>query len=573
MSRRPHFLLTPAPGEDIFTPEQLDESQLVLSDTVKKFFNKEIAPNIHALLEHRPGLIRDLLERAARLGLMSLSIPERYGGMELDLISTLVVAEETSRDASYMVWEGGHTTIGTLPILYFGTAEQKQRYLPRLASLEMLAAYALSEPQAGSDALAARTRADLSPEGTHYRLNGQKMWVSNAAEADLFTVFAQVGGDKFTAFLVERSFEGVRFGAEEAKMGLHGTSTRALYLDDVPVPVANVLGEVGRGHVIAFNILNLGRLKMGISSVGTAREVLRASVAYARKRYAFGSPISDFGAIRHKIAEMVARIFAVESAAWRTAGLIQAAEGGVTWADPDAGPRKLAAVREFAPECSIVKVAGSEMLDFVADEGVQIHGGYGYHADYPVERAYRDARINRIFEGTNEINRLVIARWLLKQAHDAGSSLREGAAAALISPMDGLDPTDPVGSAKRMALIGLGLALEAWPEGLESRQEVQMRIADALIDAWLLESSSLRSRQLSEDQRSELGAMVVSVLSDEARTRIAGNIRELVGAACAPEKRGHWISVLDALVGLPPDLIAARQSIAQTAIDAGRYPF
>jgi alkylation response protein AidB-like acyl-CoA dehydrogenase len=570
VSSRLHFLLTPGPGDDIFTPEQLDDSQLVLSDTVKRFFDREIRPNIKALLEHEPGLVRHLLEHAAGLGLMSLSIPERYGGMELDLISTLVVAEQTSRDASYMVWEGGHTTIGTLPILYFGTPEQKQRYLPRLATLELLAAYALSEPQAGSDALAARTRADLSADGTHYRLNGQKMWVSNAAEADLFTVFAQVDGDKFTAFLVERTFPGVRLGAEESKMGLHGTSTTALYLDDVPVPVSNVLGEVGRGHVIAFNILNLGRLKMGVSTVGTAREVLRMSLAYARGRHAFGSPISEFGAIRHKFAEMIVWIFAVESAAWRTAGLIQNADGGISWGDPDAGSKKLAAVREFAPECSIVKVAGSEMLDFVADEGVQIHGGYGYHADYPVERAYRDSRINRIFEGTNEINRLVIARRLLKDAGE-GSPIRARAASALASPMD-LDLTDPVGCAKQIALIGLGLALAAWPEGLESRQEPQMRIADMLIDVYLLESASSRSRQMRESRRAELARTIVTVLSDEARTRIAENARELVGSACAPEDRGQWIGVVQTLVGLPPDLIAARQAIAQAAIDVQRYP-
>jgi alkylation response protein AidB-like acyl-CoA dehydrogenase len=463
-----------------------------------------------------------------------------------------------------MVWEGGHTTIGTLPIVYFGTEAQKQRYLPRLATLDLLAAYALTEPQAGSDALAARTRADLSADGRRYVLNGQKMWITNAAEADLFTVFAKVDGEKFTAFLVERTFEGLRIGAEEHKMGLRGSSTTALYLDNVPVPIDNVLGEIGRGHVIAFNILNLGRLKMGASCVGAAKEVLRLSVRYARERRAFGSPIAEFGAIRHKLAEMTVRIFATESVVWRTAGLIDHAEGGVTWDDPDAARKKLAAIREFAIECSIVKVFGSEALDYVVDEGVQIHGGYGYHEDYPVERAYRDSRINRIFEGTNEINRLLIARTLLKRAAKHGLALFDGV---------GLEPApeDLAGRAKAIGLAMFGLARDTWGGALDQQQEILMLLADIVIDAYAIESTLVRSRKIAGTR--PLFPDIAQVFAGDAVMRIVANARQVVGACCDRDDGTRWMETLNRLGDLPPsNLIKLRQRIAIEAIEGGGYP-
>jgi alkylation response protein AidB-like acyl-CoA dehydrogenase len=338
--------------------------------------------------------------------------------MAMDLPTLMVTAERMGRDGSYGGWHSAHTGIGTLPIVYFGNEQQKQKYLPKLAKVEMLAAYALTEPLAGSDALAARTRADLSPDGKHYMLNGQKMWITNGGAADLFTVFAKVGGEKFTAFLVERNFPGVSSGAEEHKMGITGSSTTAVYLDNVPVPVENVLGEIGRGHVIAFNILNIGRLKLGPASIGAAKNVLAICLKYAKQRKAFGTAIAEFGAIQHKLAEMAIRIFAAESMTWRVVGLIENqmhGAGSGSAASPDAS-QELKAIEEFAAECSMVKVYASEMLDYVVDEGVQIHGGYGYHQDYAVERAYRDSRINRLFEGTSEINRLVITGMPLKRA-------------------------------------------------------------------------------------------------------------------------------------------------------------
>ena len=403
------FLLEAPP--DVFTPEDFTAEHRAIAKTTDDFWTREVAPNVEAIQQQDFDVLKRTLRKAAELGLVGALLPEQYGGMELDLVSSMIVAEGIGRDGSYAVCHGAQAGIGALPVFLFGTDAQKQKYLPRLASAELIAAYCLTEAQAGSDALAARTRADLSSDGTHYVLNGQKMWITNGGIADLYTVFAKVGGEQFTAFLVERAWPGVSPGAEEKKMGLKGSSTTAVYFDNVKVPVENVLGEIGRGHIIAFNILNIGRLNLAVSAHGKCRQVLADAIRYAKERRAFGKSIAEFGLIQHKLAEMAVRMYVNESMVYRIAGHIQ-----------DSGQPLLKAAEDFAAECSMIKIFGSETLDYVVDEAVQIHGGYGYHQDYAVERAYRDARINRIFEGTNEINRLLATGMLLKRAKK-GTSL------------------------------------------------------------------------------------------------------------------------------------------------------
>src|ERR1700726_1754975 len=353
------FLLAASTPEEIFTPEDFTDEHRAIARTTEEFWAKEVAPNVDAIQHQEPGLAISILRKSAQLGLTAVIIPEKFGGMEMDLASAMIVAEGISKDGSYSAWHGAHTGIGTLPLLMFGTEEQKQRYLPKLASAEMVAAYCLSEPQAGSDALAARTRADLSEDGKHYILNGQKMWITNGGGADLYTIFAKIGGEKFTAFLVECKYPGVQPGAEEKKMGIKGTSTTAIYLDNVQVPVENVLGEIGRGHIIAFNILNLGRLKLGPFAIGGSKEVLRLSLKYAKERKAFGKSIAEFGMIQHKLAEMAIRIYATESMSYRVVGMIEGELEGFSWSKPGASAMMLKAVEEFAAECSYIKVFAS----------------------------------------------------------------------------------------------------------------------------------------------------------------------------------------------------------------------
>jgi len=551
------FLVENRAPSEIFTVEDLSEEHLAIARTVQEFWAKEVEPNIEAIQHHEPGVARAIVRKAAALGLTAIVIPEKFGGMELDLTSMMVAAEHFSGDASWSGWQGAHVGIGTLPILFFGNEQQKAKYLPRLANVEMLAAYALTEPQAGSDALAARTRADLSPDGTHYLLNGQKMWITNGGAADLFTVFAKVGGEKFTAFLVERGM-GVKSGAEERKMGIKGSSTTALYFDNVPVPVENVLGEIGRGHIIAFNILNIGRLKMGPATVGGAKRVLATCLAYAKERKAFGSPIAAFGAIQQKLAEMAIRIFAAESVSWRTVGLVESRLRHFSWEAPDASRTMLNAVEEFATECSIVKVLSSEMLDFVVDEGVQIHGGYGFHQDYAVERAYRDSRINRIFEGTNEINRLLIPGMLLKRAARGRLEFPEAAEAAPLHDED----DRLVANAKQIALLCLNAARRAFPEGLEQQQEILMHIADIVIETYVIESSLLRSRKLANP------TPIVPVLLRDAMGRIELSARNVLAATSGDEQ----LETLRRLARYRPvNTVDYRRRIAARLLQAQRY--
>ena len=572
------FLIEDRAPDEIFTAEDLTEEHLAIARTVDQFWANEVEPNLEAIREYEPAVALSVLRKSAELGLTAIAIPERFGGMEMDLASVMIASEHLAKDVSYGSWHSAHTGIGTLPILFFGTEEQKQRYLPRLANAELLAAYALTEPLAGSDALAVRTRADLSPDGKYYVLNGQKMWITNGGAADLFTVFAKVGGEKFTAFLVERSFAGVSSGAEEHKMGMKGSSTTAVYLDNVRVPVENVLGEIGRGHVIAFNILNIGRLKLGAGALGVAKKVIAICLKYAKERKAFGSAIAEFGAIQHKLAEMAIRTYAVESMVWRVVGLIES-QLEQSARDESKSNSELKAVEEYAAECSMIKVYGSEMLDYVVDEGVQIHGGYGYHQDYAVEAAYRDARINRIFEGTNEINRLLIGGMLLKRAArgqlaliPAVQDVLNGTGKSISDAATGDEETRLVSNAKRIALFTIGIAYQRYAAELEKQQEVLMNVSDIIMETFAMESSLLRSRKLAASGKEAHAADMCAVFLRDAMNRIACSARNVIGTCSSKNALRQDAATLQKFAEHDPiDAITLRRNIARRLLAEGRY--
>ena len=577
------FLFEDALPAQVFTPEDLTEEHLAIGRMIDEFWASEVEPNLPAIREKQPGLALAVLRKSAELGLTGMTIPEEFGGMEMDLPSLMVAAEHMGRDASYAGWHSAHTGIGSLPLVYFGTPEQKKQYLPRLARMELLAAYALTEPLSGSDALAARTRADLSPDGKHYILNGQKMWITNGGAADLFTVFAKVSGDKFTAFLVERAFPGVSSGAEEHKMGIRGTSTTAVYLDNVAVPLENVLGEIGRGHVIAFNVLNIGRLKLGPASVGAAKNVLAICIKYAKQRKAFGSAIADFGAIQHKLAEMAIRIFVTESMTWRVAGLIESQMQARSADHRQSSITEMHAVEEYAAECSMVKVFASEMLDYVVDEGVQIHGGYGFHQDYAVERAYRDSRINRLFEGTNEINRLVIMGMPLKRAARGQLLLLEAARSVLNrSGKPGFSNENQsateteedrlVRNAKTIALFTLAVAHQKYGDQLEKQQEVIMNLSDIAMDVFAMESGLLRCKKLTSSGKSGNALDFCAVYLRDATVRIEGFSRTVLSACSEGDVlRKHLLTVRGYADHTPVNSIALRRQIACRLLSSERY--
>jgi alkylation response protein AidB-like acyl-CoA dehydrogenase len=553
------FLIEDAAPAEIFTPEDFTEEHRAIARTAAEFWKGEVEPVIESIRHGGHDAAVSILRKASALGLTAVTTPERYGGMEMDLISAMIVAETMAHDGSYAAWHGAHAGIGTEPVLLFGTEPQKQRYLPKLASGEMIGAYCLSEAHAGSDALAARTRADLNPEGTHYILNGQKNWITNGGKADLFTVFAKVDGEKFTAFLVERGYHGVSAGAEEKKMGIKGSSTCAIFLDNVAVPVDNVLGEIGRGHIIAFNILNSGRLKLGPFAVGGAKDVLAISLKYARERKAFGSPIAEFGMIQHKLAEMAIRIYAAESMSYRTAGLIESRVAGLGM---------LKAYEEFAAECSIIKIWASEMLDYVVDEGVQIHGGYGFHQDYAVERAYRDSRINRIFEGTNEINRMLITGMLLKRAQRGLLGLVKAAAGVMAEILGGSgsssSETDEeaalVRHAKKIALLLLGVAYQKFGAALDKRQEVLAGISDVVMDVFAMESVLLRSRKHAAPK----SALICSVFLRDTLAHAELAARTVLAACSEGDSLRANMAVLRRFAKYQPvDAIALRQRLCR----------
>lgn len=502
------FLIQPSNPADTFTPEDFTEEQKMIEQTCREFLDKEVLPHLIEIDAQKEGLMPSLLDKAGELGLLGASFPEAYGGLGEDFVTATLITETLGGGHSFAVAVAAHNGIGSLPILYFGTEEQKQKYIPKLASGEMKGAYALTEPGSGSDALGAKTTATLSNDGKHYIINGQKIWITNAGFADVFTVFAKIDGDKFTAFIVDRDAPGLSFGAEEHKMGIKGSSTRQLFFEDCKVPAENVLGEIGRGHIIAFNILNIGRLKLCAAALGGAKRAMNTSITYAATREQFKTPIASFGAIQHKLAEMCIRTFATESALYRTAEWIHQKESELQAAGKTYGEAQLGAAEEYAIECAMLKVLGSETLDYVVDEGVQIHGGNGFSDEYNISRAYRDSRINRIFEGTNEINRLLTLDMYLKRGMKGRINIMTPAMAIqkeLMGIPDFNQDDAPfaeeqkaIANFKKAILMCAGGAVQKLMMKIESEQEILMYLADMLLDTFQAESALLRTMKMQD---------------------------------------------------------------------------
>lgn len=562
------FLVRTLEPAALFTRDELTDEQRLFGQTAAEFMRHEVLPHEAQLYAHDWTKTRELLARAAALDLLRLEIPTRYGGLGLDKISAAFVGEQMAVNPSFGASLGAHTSIGTLPIVYFGTDAQKARYLPKLASAELIGAYALTEPHSGSDARSARTTARLSPDGRHYVLNGQKAWITNGGFADLFTVFAKVDGAHFTAFLVERRM-GVLSGADEKKLGLDGSSTTSLTLDDVAVPVENVLGAVGEGHKVAFNILNLGRVKLGARNMAGARQALNQSIGYALERRQFGRAIAEFGLVRQKLAEMAVRCFVGEAMVYRALGEVDRALEGVDEADI-AGV--LETIEAFAAECSINKVATSEALAYVVDEAVQVFGGNGYSREFPVERAYRDARITRIYEGTNEINRLIIATRLLKhltalQARPVAGGAETSLAAEHVA----------LASCKRLALAALTAIADAYGAAVRDEQEVLGHTADIVIDAYAIDSALGRAGKLvaAGGTRASVAADIARVYVSDAMARAAHAGRQILHALAGRTDRVEGLADVLAQVRAHDgiDTVAARRRIADAVVAGRRYPF
>jgi alkylation response protein AidB-like acyl-CoA dehydrogenase len=580
------FLIEDRAPDEIFTPEDFTEEHRQVAQTAEEFAVNEIVPVSDRIEQKDFALTRELIRKASELGLTSVDVPEAYGGMEMDKVSSAIIADRLAKQGSFSVSFGGHVGIGTLPIVYFGTEQQKQKYLPRLASGEWIGAYALSESTSGSDALNLRTKAVLSADGTHYILNGEKMWITNAGFADVFIIFAKVDGEKFTAFIVDRSSPGLTIGAEEHKMGIRGSSTCPLILNDCRVPVENVLGEIGRGHVIAFNILNVGRFKLGAGCVGAARTSLTHAVKYTKQRKAFGKAIAEFGLVQEKLADIAVGVFAGESVVYRAVGMMDAALAEVDKNSSDAVTQIRAGIEEYAVECSIAKVWGSEMLDRVVDHTVQIFGGYGFVEEYPAERAYRDSRVNRIFEGTNEINRLIITGWLLKRATSGQlplmPAIRKVMDEVLAGPSLTEAPEGPlaaeramVNNAKKAALFAAGAASQKYLQSLVDQQEIMGVLADIIIEVFVMESSLLRAQKIAANPQgasATIATAMSQVYLSEAMPRIEVSVKKILAAVAEGDMLRTQIAILRRLLKHEPsNIIALKQQIAARVIEAEKY--
>jgi alkylation response protein AidB-like acyl-CoA dehydrogenase len=581
------FLLeSPAP-EDVFTPADLTDDQKLIGQTAEEFVVKEVLPFVKDLEAKKPGLMPELVKKAAELGLMSGGTPEEYGGAGLDKVATTVLTEKISIYGGFAVTHGAHAGIGTLPIVYFGTEEQKKKYLPKLASGEFIGAYALSEPQAGSDAQNSLTRAELNSEGTHYILNGQKMWITNGGFADLFVIFGKVDGEKLTAFIVERSFPGCKPGNEEHKMGIHGSSTTPVFLENCKVPKENVLHEIGRGHIVAFNVLNSGRFTLGASCVGGSKHVLMTASKYSKERKAFDKQIGEFGLMKEKLAEMAVQIFAVESMIYRSAGSMEAAMHAAAGSG-NKTQNTMKVLEEYAIESSIAKVYGSEMLDFVVDEAVQMFGGYGFHEDYPVCRAYRDSRINRIFEGTNEINRMLIIQMLMKRAMSGQLALIPAAMKLADEILAGpsfeetpegvlAEEARVIANAKKMFLQAAGGAVQKFREKLADEQELIAALANMVMEIYAMESTLLRAQKAAAAKGEAAASLLIDtarVFISDAAERVEHEAKRAVAAVHEGDMLMTQMAVLKRFGKRPAvDTIALRRRIAAAVQAQDRYPF
>ena len=538
------FLIEDYQQDDIFTPEDFTEEHKMISQTTRDFVQNEILPKTGEMEAQNYEVITGFLRKAGELGLLAVDIPERYGGMGLDVQSSMLVAEEFGKSGSFAVTHGAHAGIGTLPIVYYGNDEQKEKYLPKLATAELISSYSLSEPNAGSDAQSARTTAKLTDDKKHYILNGQKMWLSNAGIADVYITFAKIDGEEFSAFIIEKGMEGVSVGEEEKKMGIKGSSTRQLLLDNAKIPAENQLGEIGRGFIIALNILNIGRFKLGAATIGASKEIMKFAVKYANERKQFEQPIANFGLIKHKLAEMGIRTYAGESILYRTAGLIDGLLHSVDESSPGAAKQKLKAIEEYAVECAMIKVYCSEILDYVVDEAVQTYGGYGYSEEYPVARAYRDSRINRIFEGTNEINRLLTPGMMLRRAMKGELGLTEAAMNVLNEILSGptFEEEDTtlfgqekklIRNAKKAGLMVAGSAVQKFTDKIADEQEILGHLADMLMDTYAMESMLLRTEKIISKYGEEKAQHVIDmtkVFINDAVNRIDWSAKQALAS-------------------------------------------
>ena len=586
------FLIDTRTPAEVFTYEDLSEEQRQIAATAARFAREEIEPAIEEIESRQPGVMVGLLRKAAELGFTAVDIPEEYGGLNLDKVSSILITDHIAVLASFSTAFGAHIGIASLPLIWYGTEEQKRRYLPKLAGCELIGAYGLSESTSGSDAMHIRTRAVLSADGSHYTLNGEKQWITNCGIAGLFTVFAKIiepdGTEKFSAFLVERDTPGLTIGSEERKLGIHGSSTCPLVLTDCKVPVNNLLGEAGKGHRIAFNVLNVGRFKLCAACVGGARGAIAHMVRYAKERKAFGKSIEEFGIIQRKIATSVARLFASESIVYRTAGMMDARLATISADHAPTEADTRTTVEEYAIECSIMKVYGSEMLSFVTDELVATMGGYGYVEEYPAERLYRDARINRIFEGTNEINRLIVSGWTLKRAMKGQLPLMAAIKRVVDEAMeprsfDSDDSADQplarenqaLAAMKKITLFSAGVASQRFVTALENEQEIMADLADSIIQIYVLESALLRAEKLHRSGKAHphAAAAIAGLLVDESMVLIEQAARRVLAACSEGDTLQTQLVILRKLARVSPgDAVAFSRTIARAAIAAGRYP-